>query len=219
MEYSVESKVKTVKKLYASFLSGIMLLSSLCVGAHAANAPLQSPAATNQSSIQEETGFTPTADSTWGDVLRALSPEEFNNLPETIQRQYDNTPLNSPNSDASLNRTSSLRGSQPIASLLSMYLATTGKAASIDYFVIINAYKLVCPYMAVSAVLYDAETNKYVDSNVNADTNVSFCDMDETFDGLKRSHKYRIEAASSVTPPVNYTGTSVLTRQQTLYTK
>lgn len=47
--------------------------------------PLEGPAATE--------GFTPAADSTWGDLFRHFDPEGFFKLPADVQSEFDRTLL------------------------------------------------------------------------------------------------------------------------------
>ena len=47
--------------------------------------PLEGPAATE--------GFTPAADSTWGDLFRHFDPEGFSKLPADVQSEFDRTLL------------------------------------------------------------------------------------------------------------------------------
>lgn len=47
--------------------------------------PLEGPAAME--------GFTPAADSTWGDLFRHFDPEGFSKLPADVQSEFDRTLL------------------------------------------------------------------------------------------------------------------------------
>lgn len=47
--------------------------------------PLEGPTATE--------GFTPAADSTWGDLFRHFDPEGFSKLPADVQSEFDRTLL------------------------------------------------------------------------------------------------------------------------------
>lgn len=49
----------------------------------------------------EDTGFSASSDSTWGDLYRYFEPERFESLPEEIQRLYNSTILGSANSNIS----------------------------------------------------------------------------------------------------------------------
>ena len=72
-----------MKKHFSKFLSltiGVIMLVSLSVAAYA-DKPAAEP-------------YTPTAETTLGDICRHFEPEWFASLPADIQSQYDETLLN-----------------------------------------------------------------------------------------------------------------------------
>ncbi len=202
-----------MKKTFMRIIAIGMILLNLNICASATD--IQKADANNFGEVE---GFTPTSESTWGDVLRYFNPEEFDHLPEELQQQYDAILLEDVNDESTSSTTATLRSGIVVSDLLTFAMGTTGNRTSIDYS--ISLYSTVqCPYIGISVVLYDAEANTYVASDLGVDTNTQLCTLEDSFTGLIRQHKYRVQAASAVTPPAGYWGDGVLTLEDEVSTK
>ena len=78
---------------------------------------------------------------------------------------------------------------------------------------------MIAGIMTIHSLGMRAQAVDMEEGHVAYETNAKLCTLDGTFDGLSRSHKYRLEAASAVTPPVGYWGDGVLSKKVTVYTK
>lgn len=170
-----------------------MLLLQLC--------PCQLPAlqlTTNQHL------FTPTAETTLGDVCRHFEPEWFAALPTDMQELYNETPLQQSAEDTNVKNTKGI--------VLTDYLTTTVEATkvtsnSINYsgrILPTNAIaKIDYESMLLTIAIYDKNGN-VVDSDSSYESNTRMCTISGSFNGLESNYRYKLEAIGVVTPPAGY---------------
>lgn len=199
----------------ASLVTALVVVTSLSVSAFA-------------SEVQTKDGFTPEADSTWGDLFRYFDPEGFEALPEEIQNQYDAALLNTEMSVSTENVISNMSEAETtisasgylykdtesttgpescsidIAGLLNLTLGVSSTKTKIEYTAGLFCTK-TCPWMYCSVTIYDGETGKYIDFDRSAELDgAKVCNVDGTFSGLESKHKYKVQAFGNVTPPAGY---------------
>lgn len=223
---------KSVRKIVCLVLT-LALAMSLSVAAFATEQP-----------ASEE--FTPSKDSTWGDLYRHFDAEGFASLPLEIQKEYDSVLLDSEDSadptmaseeafavdevfETSVSASAYLYyetddnevapQSINIAGLLDLLLGVSSTKTEIDYTVGLYS-TITCPWMYCSVTIYDEDTGKFVDfdSSIESDP-TKVCSVDGTFDGLKSKHEYRLKAFGNVTPPTGYYISGPLTVETTKETK
>lgn len=86
------------KKLFSKTIC--MVLATATVMSFSVIPSFASEATSNVSSVDEK-AYTPSSDSTWGDLYRYFDPEGFTSLTDEEKQLYNSTPLN--NNNAVLN--------------------------------------------------------------------------------------------------------------------
>lgn len=194
--------MKKLSCLFSAFLCLTTILSSALVTAGAVN------------TSEDVEGFTPTNNSTYGDLYRYFEPEEFYSLPEDIQEAYNNMPLEptSTTSDVSTNALEEY--------YWYFHLASNSTKDTIDFTAsIISPPKIVLPYAGVTVNLYDISAGKYIKFFSDFDTDPWAFAFDGEFTGLQSNHIYRLSAGAAITLPTGYFGETAKTLTDDIKTK
>ena len=169
-------------------------------------------------------GFKASEDSTWGDLIRHFSPEEFANLHSDAQNYFDSQRLNSginkieeantlieKNEETLIGRTfgtvshadGGFAKDLPIDELQVLVVVLDPSQTTIDYSAQLTSM-IECPYLYVSIALYEADSNTWIDFDSSAEVDSDSCGVDGTFTDLERRKDYRVESIAYVTPPAGY---------------
>ena len=179
-----------MKKHFSKFLSltiGVVMLVSLSVAAYA-DKPAAEP-------------YTPTAETTLGDICRHFEPEWFASLPADIQSQYDETLLNDVSGKKACITNNEERATVGWASV---HVNAYGKKEAIEYVAALEV-DISCPSVILTAVAYDNETGDIIDTDSAYDTVSVGVSFRNTCEDLEPDHEYRVDALGMVTPPAGCT--------------
>lgn len=192
---------KKISKFLSLALAAIMSMS-LSVSAFAAE-PVVEP-------------YTPTEETTLGDVCRHFEPEWFASLPDEIQAQYDETLLKEAGAaEASINPEN---GERATVGWATVSANATGAVEAISYTAGL-AVTIECPALVLTAVIYDDETGDLIDSTSSYETDEYNTLITDTCRNLEPNHRYRLEAIGLVTPPAGCTINGALHDSDTATTR
>lgn len=180
--------------------------------------------------------LTPTANTTWGDVIRYFDPQGYEELPDDIRRQLNASMLNlGESAEPGISEQNEIDDEDDVQEVTTagvltpkvrevnlsgvlLTLKVGAKKEALTYNAELSA-GLTCPYMYVSAILYDAETNKVVDTDSTAKSNTKSCQLEGTFEDLKSKHEYTIVSNGILTPPAGYAFSGIQPGEITKKTK
>ena len=180
--------------------------------------------------------LTPTAETTWGDVARYFDSQGYEKLPEDIQKQLDASFINFAEVDGAevystgevdfsmseqeVSTTGFITPNVREVDLSGVYfvLRAGGKQEEVTYTSSLFS-EVTCPYMYVSAILYDEETNKMVGFDSTGEENTDECELEGSFEDLESKHDYRVVSTALLTPPAGYGFSGVAPLETTVTTK
>ena len=179
--------------------------------------------------------YTPSTDSTWGDVLYYFDPQGYENLTAYEKRIYDTTLLSecpsfavsSPivhhqsesvvSSSGYIYEDSSTK-STDIKGFTNLTMGLSSTKDSIEYTTALTS-TISCPKLTISMIAYNTESGKYVGTDLGSEENTKLCTLDDSFDDLESKTKYKIRAMGVVTPPSGYFTSGPLILEYTKETK
>ena len=180
----------------------------------------------------EVDAFTPSVDSTWGDLYQHFDPQGYDAFTDSEKRLYHSILLKeiAETSEENMNTVMTESGVDILGNkdfenvvslsgylysndntnrainingLLSLVMGLASTKDSIEYTTAF-ASTITCPRLAISMSIYDVKDGKYVGFNRGYDDNVKIFTLDDTFDGLKSKTEYTVQAVGTVTPPEGY---------------
>lgn len=215
------------KKLFSKTIC--MVLATATVMSFSVIPSFASEATSNVSSVDEK-AYTPSSDSTWGDLYRYFDPEGFTSLTDEEKQLYNSTPLN--NNNAVLNSVDTSISNPTLDFVTESgktdYVSTSGTIYSNDEhsraldlgisnftlgvdstedsigYTAAVLTTIRCPKLGIAITLYEKSSGKYVDFNSESEEDALFCSIDDRFDGLKSKTEYTVHALGMITPPENY---------------
>lgn len=182
------------------------------------------------SGCQSSEAFRPSADDTWGDLCRKFEPEWFDALPKEIQAEYDSvilgeepikknretvsasTPVISEkeprNLDAKYYSDSEILSNpnQPDGefSMVDLGVGISKQKKAVDYGISVMLTEHGAAEADTALALYDPEAQEYLDVCVGQAVDEKGWLREDSFTGLKRNHKYVIQAITAVQTEEGY---------------
>ena len=182
------------------------------------------------SGCQSAEVFRPSADDTWGDLCRKFEPEWFDALPKEIQAEYDSVILGEEpikknretvsasapvisekeprNLDSKYYRDSEILSNpnQPDEeySMVDLGVEISKQEKAVDYGVSVMLIGHGAAEADTAFAIYDPEAQEYLDVCVEQAVDEKGWLREDSFTGLKRNHKYVIQAITAVQTKEGY---------------
>lgn len=169
-------------------------------------------------------GYTPTPDSTWGDLYRYFDAEAFYAMPQEQQQLYDSILLNDDSYNTEVTAQAVKQQDETswittegyiyggesadtretdIKGLLALIMGVSSTVSTIDYTVGFGS-TISCPRLHISLTIYDKTDGKYVHFDDAYERNSVLCNLDDTCSGLVSGRTYHVRAIGTVVPPDGY---------------
>lgn len=216
-------------KLFSKILC--MALAATTIVSFSATSAFASEA--NRDVSVTEKRFTPSDNSTWGDLYRYFDPEGFSALSPEEKYFYNSVPLN--NDDTTSPALANNSTTSSVAAFMAEhgktdYISTSGTIQPIENddeqnraidlgistftlgldsttdsigYTGLLISTISCPKLGIAVTLYD-ENGTYVDFNSESEDNAIACSIDDRFEGLESKTTYTVHALALITPPENY---------------
>ena len=217
-------------KLFSRILC--MALAATTIMSFSTISTFASEASRNVSTVEK--GFTPSANSTWGDLYRYFDPEGFSALSPEEKHIYNSTLLDNTSTSTSPALVNNTTDSSAAAFMAEHgktdYLSTSGtilptendEAQNRAIELGISNFTLGLDSTTDSigytgllittvrcpklgiAVTLYDENGTYVDFNSESEDDAIACSIDDRFEGLESETTYTVHALALITPPENY---------------